>query len=325
MTQAQGTSLTKTAADAIQVQVASDDALTVWLRDQLEMRHDGMMADYVMVGHINVSANINELSRWAAAPHNASRAAELSVKIRRLAADYANVRASHCDFAIQVWWPDKSLTHCLIAVDGERRHDLSATEPPTTEGLTKQLMRHNEVVLKLATQSFLQSQDVSERLIDKLQKRVEFLEEGRYKVLEQAEKLMDAQAERTAELTRAQASEIRKQLGFQQLMDLAPIVKTKLLEVVTGQKLATEHPVMNLMRGIFDGMDMASLQTMLNTMPPEKQVAVLEIYRAVHAMPKRQDQPPAPSAEGGVQVPPAPPAETPPLQLVPAEGTQPKT
>jgi len=293
-----GTTLSQTTAASMQIQAASEDALSVWLREQLETRHDGMAADYVMVGHINVSSTVNELSRWAATPHNVSRASELSVKIRRLTADYANVRAAHSDFAVQVWWPDKTLTHALISVDGQRRHDLSATEPPTTEGLTKQLMRHNEVTLKLATQGFIQSQEVSERIIDKLVKRVEFLEEGRYKVLEQAEKLMDAQAERNAELARVQSGELRKQLGFQQLMDIAPVIKTKLIEAVTGQKLATEHPVMSLMRGIFDGMDMNQMQAMLSTLPPEKQVAVLEIYRASAQLPKRQEPPPPPSADG---------------------------
>ena len=248
--------ITPTTATAITVQSAMDDALAVWLKDQFETLHDGMKADYVMIGHINVGGQVNELSRWAAAPYNHSRASECSVKIRRLTTDYANVRASHTDFALQVWWPDKTLTHILFSIDGAQRHSLSATEPPTNEGLLKQQMRHIEVIMKIATGSHVQQMEITERIIDRQQKAIEKLEEGRYKVLEHAEKLMDASAERQQEAIKQQSAEARKTAGFQHLMEIAPLIKAKLVEAVTGQKITTDHPAMHLVRGVFDGMEL---------------------------------------------------------------------
>ena len=301
---AQGISLSTVGASAIAVAGAESDALFVWLKEQLETLRDGMRPDYIMVGAMNANDNVNEIARWEAAPHSAVRAYEVSAKIRRLTADQAQIRAGVVTFAVQLVWPDTHIVHVLIRVDGGTKHSLSNTEPATTEGLTKQLMRHLEVTQKLATQGFMQSMEVTERIIMTQQQRIETLEQGRFKVLEMAESLMNAQAERNAEMARAAASEQRKMLGFQQLMDLAPIIKTKMLEAITGQKLATEHPAMNLMRSIFDGLTMEQVQAMLAPMPPEKQVAMLEIYRAAMAMPK--PQPPAPTAES------KPDAESPP-------------
>ena len=292
---AQGTSLSPVSATAIAVATSESDSLFVWLVEQLATQREGMRPDYIMVGAMNAGDHVNEIARWEAAPHSAMRAHEVLAKIRRLTSEQARIRAGVMNFAIQLVWPDQNVAHVLIQVDGGTKHSLTNTEPATTEGLTKQLMRHLEVTQKLATQGFMQSMELNERIMMTQQSRIETLEQGRFKVLEMAESLMNAQAERNAEMARAAASEQRKMLGFQQLMDLAPIIKTKMLEAITGQKLATEHPAMNLMRSIFDGLTMEQVQAILAPMPPEKQVAMLEIYRAAMAMPK--PQPPAPTAE----------------------------
>jgi hypothetical protein len=178
--------------------------------------------------------------------------------------------------------PDGELTaYQPFSIDGAQRRDLNlgSTEPPNLEGIAKQQMRHNEILMKIVTQSSLQQMEWSDRMIREQRERIKELEAGRFKTLEVAEQLLNAQADRDTARRREEAAEARRALATKEFFDLFPIVKAKLIQGLTGHKLleAKSAEVMAL-KTMFKGLTPEALQTLLSGMPPTDAAITLQLY-----------------------------------------------
>ncbi len=284
------------------------DPLFGWLRQEISVVFDGQRPHQLSLSHLDPNDNPQRMQTYELKSWDDTNAADHSLRVRMAAQFDADHRGRTEKYAVQLWWPMGQSVYHLMVIEGSTisKQNMGSTEPATSDGLLKQFMRHNEAMLRTTVSSIHQVLEVQNDVIERQQTRIHHLEETRYKTLELAEGLMSAGVEREAERARQAASETRKTMAFQSFMELTPILKTKLLEWITGTKMASEHPLVHGMRSLFDGMTMEQMQAMLNQLPPGKIGQLLEIYRGVMNVPKEAQADATTTATSTATITPAP-------------------
>ena len=158
---------------------------------------------------------------------------------QRNANDYASGMQK---YALYAYYPDDQsyVPHKIFKVSAEDESDmgdLSPSEPPNEKGLTAQLMRHNEAIMKTAIMQSTFVFQIMQRETARLSDKDERNEKQRLDmILLQQETLNDAHARRLSE--RKEEGDIALREGvFEQLKVLMPIIANR----VAGKQIFPEE------------------------------------------------------------------------------------
>lgn len=264
-----------------------NDPLVAWISQQFEMLLTGHRVHEVRLCHLGINDNQTLMTRFQVQTHDHVTARNYTMQLRVLAERDAELRGHRERYAVIAIWPGSTpdeWTYTQFAVDGARQREmqLGSSEPATLEGVTKQQMRHNEVLMKLMTRTVLDNQEFTSRLLSEQQLRIKELEGGRLKTLELAESLMNAQAEREMEARREAAAESRRAIMLKEFTDVLPAVKMRLLQGVTGHKMSDAKSVeVQQLQIVFRSMPFEMLMAMIGTLPPQQQLVMTQLYASL--------------------------------------------
>lgn len=169
----------------------------------------------------------------------------------------------------------------IFRLKGEADLDLddeSGEEAPTSKGLLSQLMRHNEVMTRLATQSATALTNVMVRQMEATNRTNEHLLEERTKMFRSLEEAKSDEHGRNMELLLTEGESNRKDQMFQKLMGLVPLVMNKML----GAKLLPDKndPLMMLLEPFIGSMTSEQFQAIQQTLNPEQTMMFVELLQA---------------------------------------------
>lgn len=290
ISRAQGDALTGDVFDQKTVhrlQLQESDSLFAWVLQQFETKIDGAHCYRMTLNHRSVNDGLTALGDWTIAGHTDAIARATVAALRVQANGDATTRSGHHEvYVVQAFWPSTDVREHPFEIDGAKRREQStkaaSSEPASLEGALRMQFRHNELLMKLVVGSQEQNQKYTSDLIQQLSARVKVLDEGRLRVLEVSEQLLNAQAERQAEQARTAAAEQRKAQMFQVFTDMMPVLQGKIIEKVTGAKMAGENP---FMKSFIGALSQADIDKMIKSLDgdPSKQLLLIE---AVVAMQK---------------------------------------
>lgn len=270
--------------------IPAKDPLVAWLTRQLEMTFKGILPELVTLSHLDVAERASPMERFPIEIHTDAAAVDFASNFRFLARTDAEHREGLQRYAVHVYWNaevNEPPSYTMFSVDGSvvRNESLvMSTEPPTTEGLVKQLMRHLEVHMRLNTESQLRGGQDNAQREDRLQARIVELEVGRMKFVELTETLISAEAERQLAHKSAEHKERRMDEALEEVKGIVGLIKPKLLAKLAGGdgKLAKDGAAaMAMFRFLFEGMTIEQMKVVQGTLEPDKQAAFVELYKDV--------------------------------------------
>ena len=267
------------------------DPLVAWLIRQLEMGIKGIRPELLTLSHLDVSERQAPMERFPIENHHEAAANDFASNLRFLARMDAEHREGLQRYAVHIYWPSETKeppSYTMFSVDGSvvrNEQIVMATEPPTTEGVLKQTMRHLELFVRLDTESRLRTATDTAQREDRLLARINDLEIGRMKFVELTETLISAEAERTLAHKSAEHKERRMDEALEEVKGIVGLIKPKLLAKFTGGKLDEDSSAtMAMFRFLFEGMTIEQMKTMQATLDPDKQSAFVELYKRVMGM-----------------------------------------
>jgi hypothetical protein len=164
-----------------------------------------------------------------------------------------------------------------------------ATEPPTTEGVLKQTMRHLELFVRLDTETRLRTAADTAQREDRLLSRINDLEVGRMRFVELTETLISAEAERTLAAKNEERKQQRMDDALTEVQGIVGLIKPKLLAKISGGTLSEDGvSAMAMFKFLFEGITIEQMKQMQATLPPDKQAAFVELYKDVMGIAKQE-------------------------------------
>lgn len=287
-----------TPTSIVEHRVGERDPIAQWVHSQLQTRGEHS-PEYVELEHLDLNDRSSVMERYDIVTCDTHEALAISAKARAQAGTDAEIRGGTVQrYCLRAYWPagTRHPTHHLFTIDAAsvgRAADagfVAPSEPATVAGLLKQMMRHNEVMLDMATRQTRNLMADSDKREARLQARIEHLEENRMRVLELQEAMVSAKAERDLEVTRAEGAEKRRDAALAEFKPFVPILRAKMLEWVTGQKAGQGTSAADeMLRSIFTASTQDELRAMMSALPVDKQPLLLECYRSVMNVPKPKD------------------------------------
>jgi hypothetical protein len=162
------------------------------------------------------------------------------------------------------------------ATDSESEDDGELeSEPPTTRGLTSQLMRHNEALMRTSVMGFSQMMGTLQRQLAKQADVIEKLVNEKFETLDTIEELLTKKQERDIEAKSATMKQDLMEEAGKKLLLLAPMVVNKLVgKTVLPQK---STPRDEILRNFLGSLNQDQLMAMSGILSPEQQAAIMEI------------------------------------------------
>lgn len=153
------------------------------------------------------------------------------------------------------------------------------SENPDMSGITSQLMRHNEVIMRTGTMGANQTIALQCRTIARLNEQVEMLLAERRKNIELYEQLQSQQHERDMEMQEAKQSAEHKNELFSQVRLLLPTVVNK----VAGRKILPETISSNeaLMEELLMNFDEDQYKALEVVLKPAQRLALASIWEKI--------------------------------------------
>lgn len=282
----------------VEHRVGERDPIAQWVDSQLQARGDHA-PEYFELEHLDLNDRGSVMERYDVLQGDAHEALAIAAKARAQAGTDAEIRAGTVQrYCLRAYWPAgvRHPTYHLFTIDSAsvgRAADagfVAPSEPATVAGLLKQMMRHNEVMLDMATRQTRNLMADADKREARLQARIDHLEDNRMRVLELQEAMVSAQAERDLEQMRAAAAEKRRDAALAEFKPFLPIIRAKITEWATGQKAGHGTTAADeMLRSIFTASTQDELAAMMAALPVEKQPLLLECYRAVMNVPKPKD------------------------------------
>lgn len=189
-------------------------------------------------------------------------------------------------FQVLAFYDDKDKPQGFYPLrkNGESEAYGLGTEPPTTVGLTQQLMRHNEALARLSASHSDSLLNRQSDIIEKLLTRMGKLEEENFDTVELAKELIMKQAAdqhtRAIELIKTkQSAEDRKAL-----MRLAPPLANKLL----GREIFPQSAVdTSIIENLAESLDEKQIMALSQVLKPEQFALIAD--RMVDIIKKRKE------------------------------------
>lgn len=166
----------------------------------------------------------------------------------------------------------------IVSVRRENEDQISESEPATNKGMLAQQMRHNEAIMKLALNTFVQQSSVQQSMLARLAEQLEAAQRDKFESLKLIESMLSEEAERRLAGIRAENREKRLQTGFEHLQLLAPVLINKL----AGQKLLPEklHPATDALKRVMGTLTPEQIGKVMGALSPDQAIALSEVYEA---------------------------------------------
>jgi len=161
-----------------------------------------------------------------------------------------------------------------LSVESEDDDALNHTEAPTTQGLTSQLMRHNEAQARVMSLGMAEVARQQNRMIERLADQNDKLMERHFDVLELYEKMMTAESQREIEKMKVTSEIVRTDQIIEKGMLLAPVIVNKFM----GKKMLPEKatPGEEMIGSLLQSLDKEQVEKMMSILRPEQTIVVLE-------------------------------------------------
>lgn len=161
----------------------------------------------------------------------------------------------------------------VYRVDGSRdddeTEDEGSSEPANAKGLTAQLMRHNETLMKTMMGSMSQIVNSMQRAMSRQSERIEIMERERWTNFQTMEQFASGAHERAMEMRRIELAEESKRAMIQKLGVLIPVVAAKMLNAKTPAQKA-EAATQQSQELIADDVIATSIKTLLASLSDEQ-------------------------------------------------------
>lgn len=281
------------------VDTIDQDPLYTWVTQMFGNVCGGHKPATLTLAHLDVGDRPQALNRWDLKSHTDQYARQIVASIQVEARDNAMVHGGLEKYMVLFTWPMGEQVTRLFQIDGAMDRSgkgaAGASYPATTEGTlklmathSKELMNHVQVLMRISTSAALEQQARQEQTITRLETRVDSMEAKRFQVLETAEQLMDARAEREAQALRDKASEQRKEAAFKEAMAILPLVRTKVIEKFTGMKLSAESPAQERFRALFGSLNEGQFAQLLGILEGDQAMLFIDSYKEMVLSPQER-------------------------------------
>jgi hypothetical protein len=196
-----------------------------------------------------------------------------------------------------------------FTMNGKARMDLLGgdTEGPTPSGHLAQLMRHDERMHQTVMQITETTHGRLMRDLESERARRIVLEDRQMEGFQMMQDLQDRKHERDAENRKAEQAAQRHDQMMAMLMSMAPLVISKMMGPAATAAVgsaaalpaagARDESIHQFLKSLTEQDAMGIIGSLGKS--PEKQMALMEIYKAHQEEEKRRDEPAPPSPEAG--------------------------
>ena len=224
-----------------------EQQITDWVREHVVISKPGFgRCRKLILRHLSIENKPQGDVQAFNIPNDEAIVGEIEIIVNKIvdaaqrnANDYASGMQK---YAIYAYYPDDQtyVPHKIFKVSAEDESDmgdLSPSEPPNDKGLTSQLMRHNEAIMKTSTMKDTFLFSIMQRELARLSDKDERNEQQRMDmILLQQETLNEAHSRRLSE--RKEEGDIALREGvFEQLKVLMPIIANR----VAGKQIFPEE------------------------------------------------------------------------------------
>jgi len=162
----------------------------------------------------------------------------------------------------------------VTSVDEEVERDISPSEPPTDKGITSQLMRHNEAVMRQMTIMYSMHMQTTQRELHRLADMNERFAQQQLDVIALAQDMMDNSTKRRLDERREETNLAIKEEAMSKLAAVVPVVINRL----AGQQvLPTEDRSFMLMASFLENLSDEQQQNFLATCTDAQRMVLAEI------------------------------------------------
>jgi len=167
------------------------------------------------------------------------------------------------------------LEHASDEGSGDEGSDLD-TESPNAKGLTAQLMRHNEALMRTTMMGITQIIGTLQRQVSKQSDTIEKLVQEKFDNLDTMESMLSKKQERDIELREAETKQKLLSDAAEKAMVLMPVVINKLMgkEVMPAPSMNDE-----LLKSFLSTITPEQLDGLTKILKPEQAMVVLELYQ----------------------------------------------
>lgn len=149
-------------------------------------------------------------------------------------------------------------------------------EAPTEKGLTSQLMRHNEALMRMLVMTTGSSVQHLQRQLEASGKTIQELVQAQNESRKLIEQANTEQHERDMQMLLTSGQEERKAVLFKQVEALLPIVMKK----ITGAPLLSEKET-SLIGPFMSSLTEDQIRSIASNLSPEQQIALFKVYQEI--------------------------------------------
>lgn len=171
--------------------------------------------------------------------------------------------------------------------EGEEEEDGDGENEPTEKGMTAQLMRHNEALMRMLVMTTGSSVQHLQRQLEASGKTIQELVASQNEQRKLIEVANSEQHERDMQMLLTSGQEDRKGALFKQIEQLIPVVIRK----VSGQPLLTTSE-QSLLTPFFASMSEEQLKAIAAQLTPQQQIALFQVYNEIKKQAASQKQEP---------------------------------
>lgn len=172
----------------------------------------------------------------------------------------------------------KTGTRYPIRIRGEgEEDDVEEADQPTEKGLTSQLMRHNEALMRMLVMTTGTQVTAMSRRLEANERTMERLMEERRAEREALEAAKDLQHERDMHMLTESGKEERKNAMMKKVESLLPVVINK----IAGKPVLPDTPEANMVRHMVASFTPEQLQAMAPILSQEQQIMLLTLLKEI--------------------------------------------
>lgn len=205
----------------------------------------------------------------------------LATEIIKLAEEHADSYGSgnhRFELRTTQYLGGRQRTAFRIRIDSDEGSSAGTGEDaPTATGLVAQLMRHNEAKERVMVQLFQQTIGTMSRTLSEMSEENRQLRADRRDHLHELEGAKSAELERELKAAAQVAADERKDKALQQLYQLVPVVKARLLSA--GQTDSGETPEAILIEALTGSLEPAQMAQIARTLSPNQMILLGELFK----------------------------------------------